>query len=336
MNTLLISDTHFSPKGIDQVRLRLLDDIANKASNGDVDAVIHAGDLTDFKDRHPSTLVNDIVDGLMRIAEHCPVFILKGNHDYLNEDRPFFDFLNYMDNIHFLCDPLEQKIGGKRFLMLPHTRDPHSQGWDTRDYSVYDYVVIHTSFDGSVSESGVELDGVSKEWFESANMVLAGDIHKPQVVADNILHIGSPYHTRFGDNFEPRYLAIQDEGVVECSTDFPKRITATIDDVSEIKDLESKEGDYVKIRVRIEESDPWAQIRNQVHTACESLGLIVAGVEPERSKKQQEGKQMQFESSLMKRLDDKQVVDYVADKESVDKSTARAGKRILNQVKGEG
>lgn len=282
---LLTSDLHFTDKVADRYRFGVLNWLARQVrSNTKIKGVLLLGDLTDEKDNHSSELVNKIVKGLTEISEISPVYILKGNHDYIDETNPFFGFLSNLDNIHFITDPKKIKIDGERLTFLPHTRNPYKD-WNELDDAYFndaDYIFLHQTLQGSLSSNGTEMEGMEKSYFEDLDaLIISGDIHVPQKLG-NIEYVGTPYRVRFGDNFEPRVMLVESPDKVS-NLKYPclKKHTVVIKEAGELYKSNIDEGDQVKVRLSLSKADvvDWKKYKQEVINACDDLGFQLHGVE---------------------------------------------------------
>ena len=217
---LVTTDLHLTDRERDAYRWDLFPWLEEQAKEEGDKHLLILGDLTDEKDGHSARLVNRIVDTLTRfVSLGMRVWILKGNHDYIDPDCPYFRFLNMTHGIRFLHKPVVGSIGQTNTAFLPHSRNPVEEWQDFRmdDASM---VVCHQTFNGADAGKGHRLDGgISSRYFsDERNMdllVLSGDIHVPQQCGD-VTYVGCPYPISFGDAFEPRVIRIQDsEGAVE-------------------------------------------------------------------------------------------------------------------------
>jgi DNA repair exonuclease SbcCD nuclease subunit len=254
-------------------------------------AVFLLGDLTEHKDNHSAKLVNRVVAGLVALANHVPVYMLRGNHDAYSEKHPFFEFLNRIEGLRFVTKPVVVSTGTTRCLMVPHGKTLP----DLKRYAGnVDYVFLHQTFDGAVAESGTRLAGLNpdplvalrpkaismaNEWYPG---IFSGDIHKPQHCGP-VTYVGAPYRVRFGDDYEPRVLLFEDTGGYAKNIYFPcpMRYSLRIREVSELENFELQPGDQVKITLELlrEEFVEWPNRKQSVLDFCVANGLEVFGVE---------------------------------------------------------
>lgn len=221
-----------------------------------------------------------MVKGLVKLTQHFDsVLVLKGNHDGVDENLPYFDFLNHIEGLSFVTHPtyLENK-----FLMLPHSKSPEAD-WQLEDIRRAKYIFCHCTVSGSKSESGIELEGVSLDWFaDTKAKIYAGDVHVPQKVG-NVEYVGAPYPIRFGDKFHPRAVLLSGDGTAEdLHYPSPKRVTLDLDiEQGALLPSYLQANDQVKVRVHLRRSEysAWHSLRKEVMQACKAEKIVLAGVE---------------------------------------------------------
>lgn len=307
---LMTSDLHFTDKledayrfGIFEQLLTLLEEIKESGAGKETNLLI-LGDILDAKDRHPSRLINKVLEGLMKLSEKADeIYILMGNHDYIDDGTPYFKFLNYFpsSNITYVTEPLlVHNVGGPKMLFLPHSRSPvnYFSNSTVEEWELHkvDFLFMHQTFSGAVSESGRELEGFPPalpRLFGYPGRIFSGDIHAPQS-NDNYTYVGSPYHVHFGDKYQPRILelnvtmgmdgTVTDQKVTNHGTKFPKRHMLSIRDAGEIEDKVFV-GDQVKIRLNLAKEDlvDWSSHRERVLETCRKCRVEVFGIEIQRN-----------------------------------------------------
>ncbi|MDE2589219.1 MAG: metallophosphoesterase, partial [Patescibacteria group bacterium] len=165
------------------------------------DQLLVLGDITESKDSHPATLVNEVVEIFYQLSKQCEVVILQGNHDFLHKDSPFFQFLIRFDNIRWIANPTVTD----NCLYLPHTRN-YKKDWEALDFAGHDFIFAHNLFQGT-KVNGQKLSGIPTNIFPDDSMCISGDVHEPQTV-DVVTYVGSPFTTDFGDDFQSRVLLL--------------------------------------------------------------------------------------------------------------------------------
>lgn len=293
---LLVADTHFSKKPDDSYRFELFKWIREKQKKYKIRAVLFLGDLTVDKDLHPSSLVNRVVDGLCLLEQ--PVFVLMGNHDYIDEKVPFFKFINEIPGVYYITEPGVIKIDRTKVLMLPHVKSEADWEKAVSDAGRVDYCMIHQAVAGAMSESGAILEGFDTKVLRKlkAKRIFAGDIHAPQKVGP-VEYVGAPYHVHFGDGFKPRVLLL-DEATGETKSlrpPAPEKRMIRIRGVEEFP-TDLKPGDHIKVEMELTRAElvDWSTYRQQILDLAEKAGVRVFGVD---LKKKKEKKRVRLESS---------------------------------------
>lgn len=245
MKTLLISDLHFTTKPLDDYRWALFDKVNDLIKSEKIEEIMILGDLTDAKDNHSAILVNKIVDGIASWARQVEkIRILRGNHDGINEDWPYFEFLSRVES-----DSDYPKIDyyasiytpvNEPYIFLPHTKDPEKD-WKKLDFT-NKVVFAHVSVDGAVYETGMSgKSPVKPEIFDKAKLAFSGDIHSPQKIG-NLVYVGCPYKVRFNDTFQGGGILLDTKAneYSRITFDFPNRYTIAITSFPDLLEKLSK------------------------------------------------------------------------------------------------
>lgn len=282
MSWILTSDTHFTDRPRDDHRFGIFKWLAKKQKEHNVDATFILGDITDQKDKHSSKLVNRLIDELTQLKP--PIYILRGNHDCVDPDNPFFKFMNCIYGVQFIVTPAEILEG---VYMIPHQR---TQALFDEACKIIKpnarAVMCHQTFDGAVSEaSGTRLTGLSASPIELLKpaQCWAGDVHKPQQ-AGCVTYVGSPYQIRFGDNFSPRVILYCNGESENLYFSCPRKWSVTVTSAQELlKETRLREKDQIKLTVKLtrEEISEWPKIKQECLDACKSMGLEVYGTDVE-------------------------------------------------------
>ena len=278
--SLLLSDLHLTDNPRDEYRWELFDWAIDVCREHDIQTIFVLGDITDAKDNHSAKLVNSVVFAFSTLAIQtgAKIVILMGNHDYMVVKHPFFGFLNNVQNIYFI-DEISKDMT-KSVLLLPHTRSP-SEDWKDLDLNDYKLVLMHQTVEGAIASNGMAMSGELKADFKIRSKVYSGDIHVPQRIG-SVEYVGSPYHVHFGDRFKPRGVLL-DSSLQASDLHFPtvEKFVATITQASDLDQLKIKEGDQLKIRVKITPStfSLWEDIKGEVKKKCEELKVDLRGLE---------------------------------------------------------
>lgn len=276
--TLLTTDLHISGKAADAYRWKIFPWLSQTLKQYEIDRLIILGDLTEQKDGHTSHLVNKFVSNLVQLGQLCDIVIIRGNHDGLTPETPFFAFTDKLRHISWISLP--RRIGNEMFL--PHTldyREWEDYADDFKDCSIF---YCHQTFVGAVSEQGYKFPGgVPLDLFPRGARIYSGDIHKPQTIG-HLTYVGAPYTIRYGDNFDPRVILL--EGDREQSIPVPgvqKRLI-DINSPSQLLPQHANPQDLVKIRVHLTgESCPhWSEYREEIAAFCAKQRWNISAISP--------------------------------------------------------
>ncbi len=281
MTWLATGDLHLTDRPRDAYRFGLFRWLAKQQTKYKPEATFILGDLTDQKDHHSSRLVNQLMEGLYMLQP--PVFVLRGNHDGIDPNNPYFKFINMIEGLTFVVNPAEVLPG---VHLIPHQREQAAFDAACRVIRPNPRaIMVHQTFNGAIAESGARLTGLAASPIEllKPELCWAGDVHKPQRCGP-VTYLGAPYHVRFGDQYEPRVMLLKDGHAINLHFDCPRKWALTITDVSDLEGNESLcEGDQVKLLVRLtrEEAVQWQTIKKACVEACKKLGLEIHGVDLE-------------------------------------------------------
>ena len=293
MNALLISDLHLTDNPRDAYRWGLFEWLTKTVTEHDVRDLFLLGDLTESKDRHPARLVNRVVTVLITLFRQTRllgIHVLRGNHDGIDPNHSYFRFLGKFPSIEFIETPFAKEYSGREVLMLPHTTEP-LKAWEQVELSKADFIFMHATVKGAVSENGQQLDGIPAGFLNTARhaKIYSGDVHVPQTVKVSgigVEYVGAPYPVKFGDAFEPRAVLLKNFREAR-SLPIPaiRRLMLTVTAADKRIDLSgAREGDQVKVKVRLAPSEygDWAGCKRRVVEACEKAEVELSGLELEK------------------------------------------------------
>lgn len=285
MKTVLYTaDIHLTMNPRDEYRWEIFPWLMKQVEQRDIGAVVIAGDLTDAKDNHPSSLVNRLTRCLSDLAAMCPVHVLMGNHDYIDHNQPFFDFLGIIKDVHFYKKVTAVEICGREHVFIPHTTCWVSSakevteltGW-RRPYRF----VIHQAILGAY-ERGHKVEGTwSNQFTKTKRAVIAGDIHTPQWIGDEVIYCGSPHPVKFGEEHKPRVLL--DEGGPHLRSLNRATVRKRILEITvaeQVKNRDLMAGDMVRVNFTLPRREfvAWPEHKAAVLKYLEKLKVDVYGV----------------------------------------------------------
>lgn len=288
---LVTADWHLSDNIRDDYRHAFIARLRTAAKDRKVDWVLILGDLTEEKDRHSAWLVNSVVRHVALFAKICRVLILRGNHDYIDPDHPFYAFLSRIEGVTWVNAPTDLKnlpsapqMGLGSVLFLPHTSD-YKRDWKGLKFSQYDWIFAHNTFSGAQVGHGQTMKGIPLDVFPDDACVVSGDIHVPQKLGP-VTYVGAPYLVDFGDNYNPRVLLLdgtKPKPMWSMSCEGPQKRLVQVRSVAELnKHDELAEGDILKVRIVLESSQhaQWPELQKAVREWGVKHKMIVHAVQP--------------------------------------------------------
>lgn len=284
MSVLVTADLHFNDNPRDGYRFGWMTDLRRMVREHKASHVLILGDLTDHKDQHRARLVNKIVDEMRKLALDCTVFILKGNHDYVDPDHPFFEFLGHFNEIHWLGAPVVMELPSiGQCAFFPHSNNLEAQV-KPELMGGHNWIFTHQCYDGTLSESGARLHGTDPDIWGDHPRILSGDIHTPQVVDKRVEYVGAPYHIDFGDSYEPRVLLLDGKKRRSIPSPGPRKHTivrnSREDPAVALDTFTWRKSDMVKLRIHHKDISTWKLTKERWIETFTKVGLIVCGVEP--------------------------------------------------------
>jgi len=187
------------------------------ALRGEVDAVIHSGDVFD-RSRPPQAAIG-VADALLRQVARCvPTYVIPGNHDRHGVCRTLPVGAPGLT----VCDrPTRVVLGDVAIAMVPYRRTPES--WRIAAQNAVghgaDWLVAHQAFDGQNVPGLTFRSGVQRDTLRGADVprgithILCGHIHPRQrIVTDGITVVtpGSTERTSFSEAQQTKGYAIWD------------------------------------------------------------------------------------------------------------------------------
>jgi hypothetical protein len=332
MSVIVTADLHFNDNPRDAYRHQFVPWLIGCLAQHKAEALFILGDLTDAKDEHRAWLVNQVVNHLVVLAQVCPVVIIRGNHDFLSPDWPFFGFVNKLYNVHWVNWPtdsdelaLANKLSIGPFALLPHTSD-YKKEWDDFDFNQYPWAFTHNTFTGSDYGQGPLAKGIPPDVFPDTCVVLSGDVHIPQNIKP-VTYVGAPYLIDFGDVYQPRVMLIGKGSVKSIPTQGPQKRLVEIKSLADLKKVKLDSGDMVKVRLSLatEDRSKWPEMQAAIKEWADKQKLVLSSSQP------MVARDPAVKRSL-RRYDDKQLVKEYIKSRGADAATEKTGLRLLEKA----
>jgi len=297
VSTFLIADLHLTTNPLDDYKWDFFGWLISHIEHQKIEVLNILGDLTEKKDNHSSLLVNKLTSylELLLYAGVKQIRILKGNHDFVNEDTPFFEFLNVSPKIRFITTPT--RIDKEFFY--PYTTEYDLQKY-ANEINKCKVLYMHTQVQGTKLLQGKVLeDGITQEDFKGIHVaqIYSGHIHYFTPTKNDILtYIGSPYPVYFGD--EDRHGGVYHlsgdgpSAHIYFYTDSPGRYNVKFENAASFESwlkFATKEKDQLKVTFELDrcDYDKWPTLRKTTKELCKErkVELVSLTLKPNKDKK---------------------------------------------------
>ena len=280
------------------------------------------------------------------MAKKVKVVVLKGNHDYIDQNHPFFQFVDWHPNISYFGGPGMIAVDGLRILMLPHIHGKWRTEWadwfDGDEWVQCEYIFIHQSIAGfRTFRGGNVIDvGMSQSVFhykKTSARVLAGDIHLPQRVG-RVEYVGAPYPVLYSDDFSPRIIHIQDGKESSIPVPSIRKAKLRIHRPDELHTCNLERDDQIKVVLRLPKSQyvDWEESRKAILSFCKDKGVHLGGIEVEEVVRTRLGAIEQGPESSNGAVSEEALMErFCNGRDDIDELTKNVGIELLSWRDGE-
>ena len=210
------------------------EDVEKSNLTADEMRIVICGDLVNSK----NTVTNELdiyTDSLiLQLSQLCKVIVIAGNHDYNKDNGDRVDTLTKtfvtgrFDNAIFLDMALDYESGimeDDNIVWVLYSTYDGFKGPDMQSVKeIYPDKTIIGLFHGSIVgcklyNGFINDDGCDVSNFDGCNAVMAGHIHKRQVIEGNdckIVYVGSTVQKDFGESITQHGYAIWDIETLKC------------------------------------------------------------------------------------------------------------------------
>lgn len=194
MKVLFVGDIHIKHSNIEEINI-----LIHKLSSTDADLAVLAGDILDTHEKIDSQLMNKAYELVKAVRTRMPVYILVGNHDYINNQQ-FLTENHWMNGMKEWegVTVVDIPCVVYNFAFVPYVPPGRfvealnaTTGWeDVR------CIFAHQEFKGC--KMGAIISTIGDEWKLEYPLVISGHIHEPQQPQKNIIYPGSAINHSFG------------------------------------------------------------------------------------------------------------------------------------------
>ncbi len=207
MSILAIGDPHFKIDNMDLVSIyisRIKDILMEKHPT----FTIVLGDLLHCHERVHTTVLNMAYSFIDTLRAYAPVYILVGNHDYINNsqflsDKHWMNALKEWNNVCVVDKGLVIDAYIGKYILCPYVfpgRLKEALDLIDTDWVNAKAIFCHQEFFGCKMGAITSTDG--DQWDVGYPFVISGHIHDKQKVQDNIFYTGSSIQHAFGETHD--------------------------------------------------------------------------------------------------------------------------------------
>lgn len=237
LNILCIGDVHIQTSNTIDIKIFIdkLFEFVNSNKNT-IDIIVFLGDILHTHERlHtvPFNIANNLFETISKIK---PVYILVGNHDYINNSQ-FLSTNHWMNcfknknNIFIIDDITLCNHNNLNIIMCPYVPDGRfSEALNLLNNSTHfnwkdaDLILAHQLFDGA-KMGAIVTENVEK-WDENNPYLISGHIHDKQQVQNNLYYTGSSMQHAFGESHDKTICMIKIDTSIhlnEIDLNLPKK-----------------------------------------------------------------------------------------------------------------
>lgn len=211
---LTIGDPHFKISNLDKVD-QYIERVEQCIQQTQPDFVIVLGDLLHDHEKIHTKVLNRAYSFIDRIRTYCPVFVIVGNHDYINNqqyltENHWMNGMKQWENVVIVDKGYTYKTMYGEITLCPYVfpgRFKEALNTFHPDWKQSRIVCCHQEFKGA--KMGAIISEVGDEWEGDDPFVLSGHIHDKQRVQDNLFYVGSSMQHAFGESTDKTICLVE-------------------------------------------------------------------------------------------------------------------------------
>lgn len=225
---LLIGDPHFKTSNLDIMK-KICAEILQIIDEKKPSFVISLGDTLDTNERIHMSVQTDATNFYFEIAERCPLYVLIGNHDRLNNQQFMTDthpFVGLKKTKNITVVDKAVWVKELRCIFVPYVPpgrfvealktveyDPNSPPEDPPAF-----LFAHQEFYNCMLKPGKNsADG--DKWYQEWPTVFTGHIHEYQVLP-SVIYVGTPHQNSYGEGTDKAIMIVHVDNMTEKKPKF--------------------------------------------------------------------------------------------------------------------
>lgn len=259
---LFVGDLHIKSENRDEVEL-LLRELIRILADCTYDAVVLGGDVMHYHERLFTQPLNQALHFIQTLASITKVYILVGNHDYINNSQfltrnHWMNALKSWNNVVIVDHPVDD-VDVMFLPYVPPGRLIEAMDTVNKRWNYKEVIFCHQEFRGCKMGAIQSTDG--DEWDDEFPLVISGHIHDHQMVGKKIIYPGTPLQHAFCDSPTRRLCVVHihpgDSRYEWIDLNVPRKhiVACSISTVSQAIDtIEHKMDGQDKVRLKLEAS----------------------------------------------------------------------------------
>ena len=207
ISVLTIGDPHFKIDNLDDIAV-YISRIESLIKNAKPNFTVILGDLLHCHERLHTTVLNKAYQFINRIRKHSPIYVLIGNHDYINNsqflsDNHWMNAMKEWENVFIVDKGMVSNTPFGKFIFCPYVfPGKFSEALDIidADWKEARAIFCHQEFYGCKMGSIVSVEG--DKWEVQLPFIISGHVHDKQRIQDNIFYTGSSIQHAFGESHD--------------------------------------------------------------------------------------------------------------------------------------
>lgn len=250
---LCIGDPHFKETTKADNDL-LVEKVLKVAQERKPHQIVVMGDLLDRHRTAHLVPLGDATDFLYKLSEIAPTFALIGNHDLINDRQYLSDYhpfsgIRQAPNLTIVSKRVVYEppsLPHRKFLYLPYV--PTGRFAEALEEVPEGTIATfcHQMFQGS-SFRGVKAPEDSDYWSTDYPLAIAGHVHEYQRIGKNLVYVGTPRQSDFGDTGPSKALSL-----------FKFTIPEDSEVTWEEERIDLGLGNYLTLQLEIPEARKWS------------------------------------------------------------------------------
>lgn len=212
MKILIVGDPHIRTEYLN-VCESFCSQIKRLVKKGNYDFVVVLGDVLHNHEKVNTVALNTAVNLFEYISKKTELFVLVGNHDYINNSQfltsnHWLNCLKTCDRITVVDELTHFSLNSKNFVLCPYV--PNGRLLDALnsneeiDWKNADIIFAHQEIRSAKINSNGRLSTTGDVWYSNYPLLISGHIHHKQKI-ENVIYPGSSLPTSFSDS-EQKYV----------------------------------------------------------------------------------------------------------------------------------